>query len=423
MNKIVQLENFCLKTGILIRSNIDNSPLVNNKYNRYEKYDKNLNKINVEQTVNFGPYGQLLLNQIKNEWLKSNLFKFENNFLVDSKNFATTGSGMNQYVSSLSSVFNLKSLPVGFINVYNQPSRYTKLYPLLLYDLFKKYNKSSCDKFFTSSLSSDSEVTHLNCFYFCDNNLFKHESKNQKTLHLKSFKDPFTFLQREKKNWWIKLLYNPENLFIDHVDSDSAKTKDMNEFDLNYRVNDDKSETSWLENIKHIRNINEDNEYLKLLLGSNDNYNFLLKETKQLIITQTNCNNILKNIILDSVQINDSTNKFIFNLDYRLAPFKTCILYEQNVNDSMSSIADDLRKKLFSFQINSFKTEVVNENELNKAYEHLDEMGVPFNIYLPSSITKNGICFVRNRDTSLSEQTHIDRIASYFSQITNSLTY
>ena len=96
MNKIVQLENFCLKTGILIRSNIDNSPLVNNKYNRYEKHNKNLNKINVEQTVNFGPYGQLLLNQIKNEWLKSNLFKFENNFLVDSKNFAFLNSLHNQ---------------------------------------------------------------------------------------------------------------------------------------------------------------------------------------------------------------------------------------------------------------------------------------------------------------------------------------
>jgi glycyl-tRNA synthetase (class II) len=211
-------------------------------------------------------------------------------------------------------------------------------------------------------------------------------------------------------------------LFIDHiVESDQTKTKDINEFDLNYRLGEN-SETSWLENIKHIRNVNEDSEYLKLLVGSEDKQNLLLKETKQIIITQTNCNNILKNIIIDSVQINDS-NKFIFNLDYRLAPFKTCILFEQNINNSMSSIADDLRKKLFSNQINSFKMQITNENELSTAYEHLDEMGVPFHIYLPSSITKNGLCLVRNRDTSLSEQTHIDRIANYFSKITNSLTY
>jgi glycyl-tRNA synthetase (class II) len=419
MNKIAKLENFCFKTGILIKSNKNSSPLFDDKYNKYDQYSNFHNKNNKEESFNFGPYGQLLLNQIRNEWLKSNLFKFENNFLIDSQNFAAASSDMNQYVSSLINVFNIKSLPVGFINVYNQQVS-SKANPFLLYDLFKNHNKASSEKFFKSSISSDFQTTHLNCFYFCDNNLFKHESGDQKTLHLKSFKDPFTFFQREKKNWWIKILNNPENLTINHIESDLSKTESINEFDLNYKV-EETTETSWLENIKHIRNVN-DNKYLKLLIGSSDIDNFLLKETKQLIITQTNCNNILKNIIIDSVQILDS-NKFIFNLDYRLAPFKTCIIFEQNINSSMSSIANDLRKKLFSFQVNSFKMEVANENELNKAYEHLDEMGVPFNIYLPSSITKNGICFVRNRDTSLSEQTHIDRIANYFNQITNSLTY
>ena len=37
----------------------------------------------------------------------------------------------------------------------------------------------------------------------------------------------------------------------------------------------------------------------------------------------------------------------------------------------------------------------LNENVLDDKYSLLDEMGIPYAIYLPSSITKDGLCFTR----------------------------
>ena len=187
----------------------------------------------------------------------------------------------------------------------------------------------------------------------------------------------------------------------------------------------------------------------------------LLARTKQVILTQTNCQTVLENVLFDAVEFpymknheylrNTHSNKTVFNLDYRLAPFKACILFESSTKskqvdaspsqssthnlasngvakslkpkDSLSSIASDLKKIFYVNQINVLVMDVHDEQELAAKYDTLDEMGVPYAVYLPTSITKDGFCFIRNRDTSLCEKTHINLVVKHFCSISNALHF
>jgi hypothetical protein len=388
MSRLAQLESFCFKIGILIKTSTSST-----------------------SSVSIGPYGYLLLKQIKDEWLKANLFKFENNFLIESQNLLDLNSS-ESYANSLKEVFRLKSLPIGLINVFD--ANKNAVSKNSLFGLSKSAHETDSD-FLVRNLPETYSFKHLNCFHFYNNGLF---NNSESTLHLKSFKDPFTFLQREKKNWWIKILNNPEHFCFNHLDNENVA--DLVEFDLGYKLEET---TSWLENIKHVKNVTPDNEYLRAILNkaSDSPDSYLLSHTKQLIITRTNCENVLKNILLDSVEVSpNNKSRYVFSLDFRLAPFKACIVYDQS---STSTIAVDLRKKMFMHNLNVITMGVSSETELGDLYGHLDEIGVPFVIWMPSTILKNGACFIRNRDTSLSEQTHIDRVTTYFCSITNALNY
>lgn len=113
--------------------------------------------------------------------------------------------------------------------------------------------------------------------------------------------------------------------------------------------------------------------------------------------------------------------KDTFKIDFRLAPYKACILYKDE-ND-LKKIAMDYRNLFYVKNKTSVLLMEIKDDDLQEKYDRLDELGVPYSIYLPSAITKDGLCLVRNRDTSLSETTHLSLVLKQFASIQNALSF
>lgn len=401
MQRIPNLIEFCQKTGLL-------------------------NICSKTKAVVYGPYGQLLLNQIKNEWLRANLNKFETSFLVEAVNLLdeqTTECDLRFYVDSLTNTFEFKKLPISLLNITTTRKDQTSSKNM-------DYVREISDKETHFYSQSKDVLTHLNAFHFC----------NDEHLESGEFTDSLTFWQRERKNWWIKLFNCPENVFIDNLSTDYTK---ISNFNLLYKLNDSKTGSKWLENIKYVDNINETDNSLKLI-SKKFNADFLLKNTKKLIMTLTTTQNVLESILNDCVQFRrrksevlinfketvEEKDKIVFRLNYRLAPYKACILYENTASDSTEikncfKVAHDLRKLFLYHQINVFILPFDSSREsIQDKYDKLDELGMPFSILLNAGhVLKDGVCLVRNRDTTLEEHLHISQVVNQFKSISNALNY
>ena len=416
MNRIVLLENFCKKIGIFN---------INVKQSSATPHSQTTSTIIKNQKIAYGPYGQLLLEQIKNEWIRANLNKFKSNFLIKNSNILKQIESNEQeiklssFFDNMFARFNIDKLPIGLINVFNSLTDDTPKE----FEYMVKVNEEL--NFLTKHQSVP--YTNLNCLHFCGN------GSNEKQLK-ESFVDPLTFWQRERKNWWVKFLRSPENVtIITGKEQNIEQTNICYQEDLSLS-NEKDNQTPffyWLENVRHLDP--SQNDQLKRFLKP-FRHNQLLSEAKQVILTQTNCENVLENVLFDSVEFpfmkkhknlkNKHSGKTVFNLDYRLAPYKAALLFESKENNNdMSLIANDLKKQFYSHRINVMLMTPSNENDLDDKYTLLDEMGIPYAVYLPFSIIKDGLCFIRNRDTSLSEKTHISLVVKHFNSITNALQF
>lgn len=474
MSKFRELEKLCLKIGIFRATGVGESTQT------------------TRRPVTFGPYGHLILNQIKNEWLKANLFKYENSFLLENVNLfscfnsvaqqqqqqqAEASFDLTYFIDSLKSVYSANKLPVCLANVYSAKPGKRDHHP----------HQSPLEYTYDDPAfaCSDSHLFYLNAFHFCGG----------------TGRDYFLSVQRERKNWWSKLLDFPENVQqqTSQALSYGAETSlvyeliDEDHFDVGNHQAAAKTppEITWLESVKMV---DRSDSTLKHLFEQHINKSSSsacpFQEAKHLVITQTTCHDVLKAILHDSFQhrVKRSSDamgskKIVFRLDFRMAPFKACILFQptkisSKVNDqgaatvsskqqvvvgdpkegeggdaastkkgannnkkkkdsgnlsandsklvakdNLSSIAIDLRKMLYMNQTRCMVTEIKGESELDAHYDQLDEMGVPYAIYLPNTIAKDGICLVRNRDTTLSEQMHISQLAKQFTAIANALSY
>jgi hypothetical protein len=398
MNRIPNLLDFSIKTGIL---NISN------------------------KTVQYGLYGQLILNQIKNEWLRANLTKFETSFRVDSINFLNNQSNnenfsFKDYTKNLANIFEINNPPFSILNVFTSDTKCNRIE--------HAWDRFDQEKHFYSDCKPASLFTHLNGFHFC----------NDEHLNPNDFTDSLSFWQRERKNWWIKLFNCPENVYMNNQSIDDLK---IGITDLFYNKN---STAKWLENISCIDNLTEHEINLESILKSiKEENNSYLANTKQLIITQTTCENVLESILNDSVQyrrkksdilklckFENEKDKLVFRLDYRLAPYKACILYEKTNSDSIEikkcyQVAEDMRKLFVYNQINVLLLSFDSKKEtIENKYDKLDELGVPYTIFIKASrILKDGICLIRNRDTTLEEHLHISKVVEQFNSISNALNF
>lgn len=400
MNKLPNLVEFCQRAGIF-------------------------KTCSASKKFTFGPYGQLLLKQIQKEWLRANLYKFSHNFLIDSTNLLNDSKSFDAdfFVKNLKENFGVTQLPVGLLNTYcscaNKPVK-SELYYL---------PSPTEENFLIKELHGNESNTliHLNAYHFYSTEFL--ESTKLSDVEMNSMlSDPLLFWQRERKNWWIKMFSFPEKVTLKHSESN---TENIDKVEISYQLPNES--LKYLESIQHFTSLDNSSSCLQSLLKSGDPcQNFLLNDTKQMIVTQTTSQNVLENILADSVQyrcnkaeilnrpeISDN-QKVVFRLDYKLAPFKACILYDS----SSLTEANDLKKIFFFNQIEVCMMLYKNDEQgLEEKYEQLDEMGVPYSIHLSRNLAKDGICFIRNRETTLIEHLHISLIVKQFRSLSNALCF
>lgn len=112
------------------------------------------------------------------------------------------------------------------------------------------------------------------------------------------------------------------------------------------------------------------------------------------------------------------------SLDMSLAPFKLAILYKRD-DHSAQSMARDLKQMFYLSNVHGVLVYAVDDDQkaLSSRYATLDLLGVPYALYLPSCVTKDGLCSVRNRETTLCERVHITNVVKQFRAILDSLNY
>jgi glycyl-tRNA synthetase (class II) len=401
MKRIPNLIEFCRSTGIL-------------------------NVCETTRSVKYGCYGELLLKQIESEWLRANFTKFNTSFIMESHNLldekAADQFGLKNFADSLSDVFELQKLPFSLLNIAKSNKE-------------KLINWNKCEASMSrfneeTHFYSDNRpqmFTHLNSFHFCND---EHNEHN----------DSLSFWQRERKNWWIKLFNCPENV---EMKSKPLVDENFGMIDLFYRFEpQEEKESKWLENIKYFENL-KNHQCLRSLLNSFGDH-LLIKNSKKLIVTQTTAQNVLESILHDSVEyrrkksdvlknctIQNEKDKLVFRLDYRLAPYKACIIYQKSSSTpstdetNCEKLATDLRKLFVYHQINVFVISFDSQKEsIQDKYDKLDVLGVPYSVYLNTSLVlKDGFCAVRNRDTTLEEHLHISHVVDQFRAISNALNY
>lgn len=330
-------------------------------------------------TISYGPYGYMIINQIKNLWLKWNLIKTSNMYLFR-KEQHHIDTDFDYYLKSVFNLFNQNIQPFGLIDTNTSEDHdHDDFEPLLVKNKFK---------------------THLNVYYFM--------------LKSDKYDDTLLYWQRKHKKWWFSLLSSPQNIdFKLHNNSNSNDDlKFQYKYDENKMFNLEKFQ--FYDDYKHVfKHLNGD---LAIL---NDNYGKLLH-------IRTSCEVILENLLIDSIKeqkslINRNEKRHVFHLDFRLAPYKACILVDKKQNEQQN-IANDLLKMFFNENLQVFLQYYDNDKEsLNHIYTRLDELGIPFTIYMPETMQKDGICLVRNRDTTIDEHLHFTKILTHFKFILNKL--
>jgi glycyl-tRNA synthetase (class II) len=386
MDRIVKLEKLCHKIGIIKQSS---------------------------NATTFGPYGYMILEQIRAEWTRINKIKYDNTFMLngfDLVNTETTnrkksGHDVNKnsdasfITESLRSNFNLAQLPFGIINVVEKKPE-KKEPPFLLF----------------KNLAKETKLRYV----------YMNDSVDVDTL---------IYWQTERRRWWSRHLQSSYKIALESV-NDAKSSKLKFESSLVYHMAESNQKCT-LEKLTYFSDVGASEVSSLVDMFAKFEKPAQVRHKRDLLIAETSCERVLESLLIDSVnepggqeyvkqlaqhKVHARANT-VFGLDFRLAPLKACILYK---NDrSLSVIASDLKKMCYMNNVSVFLMSVESDDSttLAEKHQHLDEMGVPFCVYLPPRTVKDGICLVRNRDTDISERTHLSLVAKNFKSFSDSLNF
>ena len=391
-DRLEMLEKFCLRVGILVKS----APSASRT------------SADADHHLSFGTYGHLLLMQIRNEWLRTNLFKFRNVHLVEGLDFPTSRT-TTAATAALLPASSSAAATFGIANVSPQAAAQKASARFLDRPLLLQHSRP---------------FTLLNGYYFYTNS----KPAYNPIGHFERTSGSFAFWLRERQNWWSRVLNSPENIFVEQQQNNDSRVA-TNQCQLMCKHS---SAAEALE-LEQITTLTERSQ-IEAMFAPGDHGRQLGEQVRQLTVTRTSAERVLENILHDSVHVTESkdASSFVFNLDYRLAPYKTCILLEASDGDddendvNMRDIGNDMLKRLVAHSNSTYTERVASVSrsgdELQRTYAHMDELGVPYSIYLPATVTKDGLCSIRSRDTGIQEQTHISLVHEHFANISGVLS-
>ncbi|KAK9887681.1 hypothetical protein WA026_000003 [Henosepilachna vigintioctopunctata] len=224
----------------------------------------------------------------------------------------------------------------------------------------------------------------------------------------------FHQIQRQRKIWWRKISASPGRYSLSDIQNGN------NLADSQYSVNIE-SKYTWGNHIL---------ETISLFSKNHTglcNADLMVKDGKKqvpavYIKCETRLSNLLLNSLCDAYEepVIQSEKRPLFRFHRKVAPYKisfSATLPKSELLDELQDLTTYLSKLLRN---NNITTLLIAENvkkTLEAQYRQYDELGIPYTVVLNEATLRDGIAWLRNRDTTLKEQVHVADLVSYVEKI------
>jgi len=217
--------------------------------------------------------------------------------------------------------------------------------------------------------------------------------------------DCFTLFQKKRRYWWKSFLHQPELLRIHNISNPGPLVDQRIEIRSPFLGDDLNSPLEVISIWKpEIFDKLEVDDNLKASIKFKDSKNEKKTTWPCLITSQTTLEPATLFCLIDAYTSNKSTSSLI--LHHSLAPYTVGVLVDGGSTDM--KLLRDLRR-LLAIKLNNLKISVLPSGA-KWNISQCDARGLPYLILLGDSTLDNGICHLRNRDTTLKEEVHVSDV-------------
>lgn len=201
----------------------------------------------------------------------------------------------------------------------------------------------------------------------------------------------FHQLQRQRKIWWMKFLYNPGRV----VFANPTRTDSCHTISISMKC----VETGFNIELERVGLFTLDNSGKKTnVLGS-----WFSVDTSVLCFLID---------ALPELQSNDLT----LHLNRRLSPYKLCLLTEDRLSGDLKDFARLVELELGNTQLNVLN-EIGGSGNIADKFAYADGIGIPYSLILGEESLQTGCIKLRNRNTTLTEVIHLTDLPKYVERV------
>ncbi|XP_008196614.1 DNA polymerase subunit gamma-2, mitochondrial [Tribolium castaneum] len=140
------------------------------------------------------------------------------------------------------------------------------------------------------------------------------------------------------------------------------------------------------------------------------------------VVSKISSVTMLLNTICDAYEepLFQEKERPLFRFHRKLAPYKISFSVPSGtkaVTNELKDLAVYLCRQLRKNHISCLYLPSSYKNTLDFQWKQYDQLGVPYNVLLNEKTLKNGIVFLRSRDTTLKEQVHVADLAPYVEKL------
>ncbi|XP_074030654.1 DNA polymerase subunit gamma-2, mitochondrial [Leptinotarsa decemlineata] len=329
-----------------------------------------------------GPIGEILRHNLMTEWYYNIVFNKDVTVIMNNGDFTGTYEYLKAFCSD--------RLPFGIADIKKLKKSYST-------DEIIEHYKKGRDNRNTSfkDLMRHEEDSLCNC------TIFVPPSNSTRFFHQ---------WQQQRRMWWRKFSAGPGRYSLTDIKKGDNNSQRV-EIIVKYPWGSESLET--------------------ITLGSHDrkltNAQLEFQENKKTIhahaiVSQINLTSMFMNSICDAFDETLVVNKArkLLRLHKKLAPFKISLAVsgaDQSSTAELSDLAVYICRQLRTNHVSTLLLPSSNQLKLDAQFKQYDELGVPYTILLSDSTLKDGIVFLRNRETTLKEQVHVSQLVTYIDQL------
>lgn len=335
-----------------------------------------LPKMKIE-LLKLGPTGNLLLQNLKNEWFYNTVINKDISVFLSNDSFDNTF----EYSKNMC----LDRLPFGVAEIIPNKKKSSTDELINYYSERMKQNDIDFEKLF----SNEDRVT-LKCTIF---------ASSQDSVQF------FHQWQRQRRIWWRKFSPNPGRYSLTDIKTD--ENVQSVQIMAKYPWNSQSVETLTLFPVSKLDG--KFKEGRKSIQVHN-------------IVSEIDMMTMFMNTLCDAYDepAYKGYHRTLLRFHRKLAPYRISFAIAGSgspVINELNDLALYLTKQLRTSHISTLFLPRSTKLTLEAQWKQYDELGVPYNILLNDGTLRDGIALLRSRDTTLKEQVHVTELVTYVEQL------